>query len=734
VTGADPDALGAPAEPVKPVDSTNAISGIVGGHSVQAAVVHGGIHFHGADGTGGADGAAGAGGRAPYQLLATPAHFTGRDAELTELDDIVSSSLSTDVPALVVLSGPGGVGKTALALRWAHGASGRFADGQLYIDLAGFSAEEPVDPGEALGQFLRALGVPAQQVPASLSEQATMFRSLTAQRSLLVLLDNAYSAAQARALLPASPRSAVLVTSRSRLTGLVGDGARLLEVRPLEPTAAVTLLARTVGDGRVDGEPDPAATLVRMCGGLPIALRLAAARLAARPRWSVARLVTELADERDRLVALSAQRDPSVQATFDLSYQVLPAQSAALYRRIGLHPGREFGSAVGASALGCSPSEADQLLDGLVEANLVEEIREDRYRLHDLLRLHARQRTAADDPPHERNAALRRMLEWYLAAAAAADRVLTPYRRRLPHDYASEPGGLPVFAGREWALSWLEDERVNLMAAGQAAMTSGWFGLAWQLCDVMWPLLLYRKHYRDRAEIDRRGLDAAREWGNGYAEASMLGRLGRVCTTLGRHDDAERHLRASIARWSDLGDRHGVADAQENLGLLYLDTGRTADAVAEFEQVQANFRALGNDRRVGVASINLAIALPRIGRTRQALDHIEEARAIFDRLVDIDPYNGARTRVAAARLHCALDDIDAASEAATDGLHAMRRLGSEYGEAEAHEVLAEAELRRGDLAAARHHFDRAATTFSALRSPRLDALRARLGPMVYPQK
>ena len=692
--------------------------------------MHGGIHFHGARGiieTAGQDGIP-----APRQLLAAPAHFTGRDAELAEIDDIVSSSRSAEMPALVVLSGPGGVGKTALALRWAHSASKRFADGQLYIDLAGFSAEDPVDPGEALGQFLRALGMPAQQVPAGLREQATMFRSLTAQRSLLMLLDNAYSSAQARALLPSSPGSAVVVTSRSRLTGLVSDGARLLEVRPLRPAAAVTLLDRTVGDGRVASEPDRAATLVQMCGGLPIALRLAAARLAARPRWSVARVVAELADERGRLVTLSAQRDPSVQATFDLSYQVLPARSATLYRRMGLHPGREFGSGVSASALGCAPPEADRLLDGLVEANLVEEIREDRYRFHDLLRLHARQRTSADDPPQERDAALRRMLEWYLAAAAAADRVLTPYRRRQPHGYLTEPTGLPVFAGRESALSWLEDERVNLMAAGQAAMASGWFPLAWQLCDVMWPLLLYRKHYRDRAEIDRRGVDAARRWGNSYAEASMLGRLGRVCTTLGLPDDAGRHLRASIERWSELRDHHGVADAQENLGLLYLDTGRTDEAVVEFEQVLAGFRSLRNDRRVGVALINLAIALPRLDRTREALDHIEEAALIFDRLVDVDPYNGARTLVVTAQIHCVLGDLEAARGAATGGLHAMRRLGSEYGEAEAREVLAEVELRRGDIAAAQHHFDRATATFASLHSPREDALRSRLG--LYPQK
>lgn len=722
MTAAEPGAQEREAAQVTPA---NVVAGTVGGHSVQAAVVHGGVHFHGAPD------------RlitpAPRQLLRDPAHFTDREAELAELDT-VDSTLTGTGPALVVLTGPGGVGKTALALRWAHHASRRFDDGQLYIDLAGFSAADPVDPGEALGQFLRALGVPARQVPLELNEQAALFRSLTANRSMLMLLDNAYSAAQVRTLLPSSARCVVVVTSRSRLTGLVGDGARLIEVSPLGTEAAVALLDRTVGDQRIADEPDRVRTLATLCGGLPIALRLTGARLAARPRLSVARIVSELADEHGRLSTLSVQRDASVQASFDLSYQALPDRSAVLYRRMGLHPGSEFGPGIGASALGCLMPEAGRLLDGLVEANLVEEIREDRYRFHDLLRLHARQRTAADDPPQERDAALRRMLEWYLAAASAADRMLTPYRRRLPHDFVSDPVGLPAVADRESALTWLEDERLNLMAAGQAAMATGWFALAWQLCDVMWPLLLYRKHYRDRTEIDRRGLDAARRWGNRHAEAAMLGRLGRAYTTLGRSTEAEPLLRASITRWSELGDRHGVADARENLGLLHLHTGRTDEAVTEFERVLSDFQALGNDRRAGVALINLAIALPRRGRERQALDHIEEAAAIFDRLVDVDPYNGARALVVSARVHCALGDLDAAHDAAAGGMDAMRALGSQFGVAEAGEALAEIELRRGDIAAARRHFDLATATFAALHSPRADELRTRLGPSLYPQR
>ena len=706
----------------------NALSGTVAGHAVQAGAVYGNIHFHGP-----ADRPAHP---TPRQLLSPPAHFTDRAAELAQIDGIVAAASGSERPPLVVLSGPGGVGKTALALRWAHRVHDRFADGQLYIDLAGFSDAGAVDPGEALGQFLRALGVAPQQVPVALKEQAALYRSLTSRLSLLVLLDNAYSSAQARVLVPASPASVVLVTSRSRLTGLVGAGARLVEVRPLAETPAVSLLASTVGDARVASEPDGAATLVRLCGGLPIAICLAAARLAARPRWSVGRVVSELVDEHGRLAALSGPStgdDLSVQASFDLSYQLLPGGAATLYRRVGLHPGREFGPAVGAAALDRPPAETDRLFGELVEANLVEEIREDRYRLHDLLRLHARQRTSTDDTEQDRDDAQRRMLEWYLAAARVADRLITPYRKRLPYEFVSSPDGLPGLAGWDEALGWLDDERANLVAAGRAGLERGWFPLAWQLADVMWPLLLHRKHYRDRVGIDELGLEAARRWGDTAAEATMLKRLGRVSSTLGRYDDAERHLRAAMTKWAEVGDGHGVGDAQEGLGLMYVDLGRMDDAAAEFERVLARYRELGVNRRIGLASINLAMVLPRLGRAADALRHIEEARCILDTLADVDPYNGARALVVQAAVRCAMGELDAATALAVTGLERMRALGSRYGEAEADEVLADVELRRGNLASGRTHFDLAERAFAALRSPREADLRARLGPSFYPQ-
>jgi hypothetical protein len=540
----------------------NELSGSVVGGVVQAGVVHGGVHFH-----------QGVEPVVPRQLPAAPAHFTDRADELSELDVLFPGPDRM----LAVLCGPGGVGKTALAVHWAYRHLDRFPDGQLYVDLGGFSGAEPVAPEEALGLFLRGLGVPPERVPARAAEQAALYRSLTADRALVVVLDNAFSVAQVRPLLPASHRAAVVVTSRSRLAGLVAEGARLLDVGPLGVASAVKLLDLAVGGARVAHEDAPARRLAALCGGLPIALRVAAARLVARPRWSVERVADELRDERGRLQVLSVSPELSVRTTFDLSYRALRPTAAALYRRLSLHPGQDFGPSVAVSVLDDGELGA---LEELLEGSLIEEVREDRYRFHDLVRLHARDQAGAD----ERASALRRIAEWYLAAARVADLVVTPHRNRLPYRYTAEPARLPVL-DRATGLDWLERERANLIAAGRVALDRGWTDLAWQLADVMWPLLLHHKHYRDRFEVNDRGIRAAREWGVPVAEAVMLRRQGMAHQALGRFAEARWHYRASAERATAAGDLRGSADAREALALLHLDRGEVAEALAQLEEL-----------------------------------------------------------------------------------------------------------------------------------------------------
>ncbi|MEV0677959.1 tetratricopeptide repeat protein [Actinosynnema sp. NPDC050436] len=682
-------------------EQQNELSGPVTGGAVQAREVHGGVHFHHVPTSA----------PVPRQLPAAPAHFTGRTAELSELDSLQEQGGRT----LAVLSGPGGVGKTALALHWSYLHGARFPDGQLYVDLAGFSGEEPVDPGEALGLFLRGLGVPPEQVPAGLTEQAALYRSLTAQRAVLVLLDNALSAAQVRPLLPTSPAGAVLVTSRSRLAGLIVEGARLLDVGPLGMTSAVRLLDLAVGGTRVRREDLPARTLATMCGGLPIALRIAAARLVTRPRWSVERVVAEMDDERGRLTVLSALPELSVRSTFDLSYRALGPTAAALYRRLAGHPGRDFGPSVAGSVLDHASVDA---LDELIEGSLVEEVHEDRYRFHDLVRLHARDQAE----PAEHAQAARRMSEWYLAAAQVADSAVTPYRDRIPYRFSVQPVNLPTL-GRAEALDWLEVERANLIAAGRVALDHDWPDLAWQLADVMWPLLLHHKHYRDRAEINDRGTTAARRWGNRVAEAVMLRRQGLACTTMGRLEEAERHLAASIECATEAGDRRGAADALELLALVQLDQGRLPEAVARLTGLVRTNRELGAPRNQGLTLIHLGTALGRTGRTAEGLAALREAEALFDGLPDPDPYNRARVTVATARLHQRSGDSAEATRLGERALAEMLELGSAPGAAEAHEVLAEAAV---DPQRAGEHWRRALDLLLKLGSPRAGRVSARL--------
>ncbi|XVV05080.1 ATP-binding protein [Actinosynnema sp. CA-248983] len=673
-------------------------SSVVGG-VVQAGVVHGGVHFHAPRPP------------VPRQLPAAPAHFTDRADELSELDALFP------VPArmLAVLCGPGGVGKTALALHWAYRNLERFPDGQLYVDLGGFGGEEPVEPEEALGLFLRGLGVPPERVPANPVEQSALYRSLTADRKLVVVLDNAFSVAQVRPLLPPSHRCAVLVTSRSRLAGLVAEGARLLDVGPLGVASAVKLLDLAVGGTRVAHEDAPARQLATLCGGLPIALRVAAARLVARPRWSVGRVADELRDERERLRMLSVSPDLSVRTTFDLSYRALRPSAATLYRRLSLHPGQDFGPSVAVSVLDDAEPGA---LDELVEGSLLEEVREDRYRFHDLVRLHARDQTGAD----ERLSALRKIAEWYLAAAQVADLVVTPHRNRLPYRFTAEPTRLPAL-DRATGLAWLERERANLIAAGRVALDRGWPDLAWQLADVMWPLLLHHKHYRDRIEINDRGIRAAREWGVPMAEAVMLRRQGMAYQALGGFTEARQHFAASVECASAAGDSRGSADAREALALLHLEHGQIEEALAQLEELVRTNRELGADRSLGLTLIHLGTALGRVGRPLEGLTALREAAVRFDRLAEPDPYNRARVVVAEARLHHVAGDDVRATELGRQALAVMRDLGSDRGAAEAHEVLAES---AGEPGRAAEHWRHALDLLTRLGSRRAEEVSARL--------
>ena len=372
----------------------------------------------------------------PSQLPPLPRHFTSRSRELAALDEWAQDS--RDRLMLAVVSGTAGVGKTMLALHWLHRARERFPGGQLYVDLGAFSPGGPVKPEDVLEWFLLALGLPATRIPEGLPQRVALYRSMTARREMSVLLDNALSAAQVRALLPSSPDCVVVVTSRHRLSGLRVNGARFLDLAPLDLEDSVALLDNVIGDRRAENEHAEAEELARLCGGLPIALSVVGARLSARPHRTLGREVAAIRDK-DRLMALDMGEDVSVSDIFDMSYESLPADAALLYRLCSLHPGPEFGLDVAAAITGMSVAGTEDAADALVERSLLTEVADRRYRHHDLLSLHARQLAGRMDDEVSRLACTRRMVEWYLDRTAAADVTLRPTRRRVGTRFRNGP-------------------------------------------------------------------------------------------------------------------------------------------------------------------------------------------------------------------------------------------------------------------------------------------------------
>ncbi|MFC0533162.1 tetratricopeptide repeat protein [Phytohabitans kaempferiae] len=675
------------------------IGGYVAGHVVQAGAIHGGVHVHQA---------AQPGVPVPRQLPPPPARVVGRDRELAEIDRLVRRP--RDGPAIVVVTGTGGVGKSTLALAWAHRAAERYPDGQLHANLGAFDLGGPAAPGSLLAQMLRALGVAAERVPADIGEQSALFRSLAFGRDLLMVLDNAVSAAQVRPLLPPSPSCVVLVTARWRLGGLHGDGADFLAVEPLPEEPATELLVGVIGRERAARDPASIVTLVRLCAGLPIALALAAARLATRPRLPVGRMAKDLAREHQRLSGLGQEGD-SVRGTFDLTYRALEPGAARCYRAIGLHPGADFGVPVVAAALDVDEYDAAELLDVLVEASVLGEERDGRFRPHDLIRLHAREIAGAD--PETPDTTLR-MLEWYLAGVLAADRILTPYRHRDPADPFTLLGGDAVtHDGRPDALRWLEDERGNLVAAVQYAAGDRPL-LAWRIADSMWPLFHLCLHRSDRMLVDRIAVECAVHLGDRDREARMVRRWAFAHFDVGRLDEAHELFERSRRLCDELGDRYGVASAVEGLGMVAAANHRYDEAVVHFGHQERLCRELGERRRTGLALLNLGAAHNALSRPEHAEAHLRRADAVFADVGDIDPYNQARVGIELARALGRLGEREQAEDRLRAALRQMREVGSPRGAATALHRLGELDLEAGDFPAARDHLTSALRTFEEL--------------------
>ncbi|MEV0425636.1 BTAD domain-containing putative transcriptional regulator [Micromonospora sp. NPDC050495] len=547
----------------------------------------------------------------PRQLPHPGPRLVGRQRSLAAVRQALTAA-PDGRPSICVVTGPAGVGKSALATWAAHQVAGNFPDGQLYADLRGATAgPPPLAPREVLARFLRALSGPEVAVAADPDEAAAMLCSLLADRRLLVVLDNARDAAQIRPLLPAGRHCAVLVTSRRHLTEL--DAVRHLELGVLDDRDAVELLRQLAGAARIDRQPATAIRLARRLGGLPLALRIAGARLAARPHWSLAMLDDRLGDRRRRLPELRLG-DIAVRTSFLVSYQHLTHPLAPrLFRLVGAVDMPELTPATAAALLDVEPAHAGEALDELIDARLIEETAEHRYVLHDLIRLFARE-LATEETEAGRTAAVTRVLEQHLTAVRHAVGLLRPGTRAATAD---EPAR---FAGPDDALAWLHAERPNLVAAvRQAAAAPATARYAVELADSLFLFFEMCGHVEDWMTVDQAGLAAAERLGDDIARARLLHDLAVARFHLHDTGEAHRLLRDSLAVSRAAGDDDGQSRALNQLGVLHGTAGRYDEAVASFEHALRLRRRLGNLRSCAATMGNIGMVHRLAGRHEESI-------------------------------------------------------------------------------------------------------------------
>lgn len=646
----------------------------------------------------------------PAQLPATVPDFTGRTSFVSELSQVLASAEGR-VMAVSALAGIGGVGKTTLAVHVAHQARSAFPDGQLYVDLQGVESRA-AEPETVLGSFLRALGTADSAIPESLEERAALYRSVLDGRRVLVLLDNARDAAQVRPLLPGTEGCAALVTSRVRMVDLAG--AHLVDLDVMSPDEALSLFTKIVGEERVASEREAALDVVAACGFLPLAIRIAASRLAARRTWTVSVLAAKLADERRRLDELQAG-DLAVKATFELGYgQLEPAQARA-FRLLGLADGPDISLAAAAAVLDLPAEDTEDLLEALVDTSLLESAAPGRYRFHDLVRLYARACAERDEEPAgergagergagERGAAMSRLLDFYLATAARVYAIERPGDRLVNHLEATQYPGL-AFADSKSAVDWLYAEGDCVLACARQGAVNGMLRRA---IDLLWVAKDLTESGANSHQYEATAValrDIARDSGDGRAEGRARTALTNALLVSDRFTQADEEARLAILLAQAAGDPAPCCWAPNDRGIIALYQGRNEDGEKHLQEAIANYRSDGNLPGEASALCNLSRIQVKLGRLTSAVELARRGVAIYDQL-------GLTVRLANGRLALgiALSAADRNTEA-LDELHEALRLfqvnRQRLWEGTANFRICEAHLAAGQPALAAQHAEQA---------------------------
>jgi DNA-binding SARP family transcriptional activator len=661
----------------------------------------------------------------PRQLPAGVPGFVARQAELELLSGALAKPDDGSGPVISVVRGMAGVGKTALTVHWAHQVADRFPDGQLYADLRGFApSAEPAEPAEITQRFLDALGVPVGQSPASSQAQAGLYRSVLAGRRMLIVLDNARDEEQVRPLLPGSPGCLVVVTSRARLTGLAAaEGAQLVNLDVLADADARQLLTRRIGPGRAAAEPGVVAELAVLCGGLPLALAIVAARAADRPGFPLAALAAELAAQ--RLDALEAgDMASSVRAVLSWSYRQLSPAAARLFRLLTLHPGPDISMPAAASLAATGPAETRVLLADLSRAHMVTEHQRGRFTLHELLRGYAAEQARLCDGETDRREATGRVLDHYVHTAYAGTFQLQP-SHVLFTPTPSRAGTSPEqIADQQHALDWFKAEHEVLISAVDLADSMGFDACAWQLAWAIADPLL-RRHWHQCLGVQRIALAAATRDGDLAGQAAARGHIGWACIRLADYTEAGAQLTARLQLHQRMGDRRGEAGTHQALAQVSLCQGREGDALSHAGQALAVFRSVADQGGEAAVLNDLGCYHVTLGDYQRAQGLCQQALALARELgnqhIEADTWDS----LGEAEHH--LGHFSEAAACYWVAIDLFRQFGDSFFEAGTLARLGDSRAAAGDAREAHESWQRALEIFDLLQHPDAAKLRAKLG-------
>jgi tetratricopeptide (TPR) repeat protein len=675
-----------------------------------------------------------AAGRMPQQLPAAVAHFAGRAGELATLTGLLRGRADTGGTVVIsAIGGTAGVGKTALAVHWAHQAADRFPDGQLYVNLRGFDPSGSVmDPAEAVRRFLDALQVPPERIPVDLDAQAALYRSQLAGKRVLVVLDNARDTAQVRPLLPGAPGCLVLVTSRNQLTGLIAaDGAHPITLDLLTDDEARQLLVQRLDADRVAADPAAVEEIITRCAHLPLALALVAARAAVRPHGGLRALARELRDTQHRWQTLTGD-DPTtdVQTVFSWSYQALTPDAAQLFRLLGLHPGPDVSAPAAASLAGLTASTVRPVLAILTQASLLVEHTVGRYSLHDLLRAYATDLACRIDTDEQRLTATHRVLDHYLHTAHTANRLLLPTRDPITLT-TPQPGiTLEPPADEQQALDWFTAERPVLLAAVDQAAATGFDAHTWQLTWTLRTFLDRRGHWHDLAATGHAAVTATERLADPSAQTRALHTLAHAYTRLGRFDDAHTQLNHALDLATRTGNQTGQAHMHHTLAFLSEQQGNYAQALDHAQQALDLHQTTGHQlgRVNALSTIGWLHAL--LGNHHQALAACQQALTVHQELGNRDGQAATWDSIGYAHHH-----LGQHAEALTSYHYALalfRDLDDRYYEADTLTHIGDTHHAAGDPQAARETWQQALTILDELNHPDADTVRTKLATLATP--